>query len=97
MQNTILIHAPGRRQGRGALVLAYTALFALLMGIWAAIFCAERAELYPIWRYPQAALPVSGSNYGRWLRQARALCADRRGGAHLGFFHSVTVRISLPR
>ena len=31
MQNTILIHAPGRRQGRGALVLAYTALFALLM------------------------------------------------------------------
>lgn len=38
MQNTILIHAPGRRQGRGALVLAYTALFALLMGIWAAIF-----------------------------------------------------------
>ena len=24
MQNTILIHAPGRRQGRGALVLAYT-------------------------------------------------------------------------
>lgn len=34
MQNTILIHAPGRRQGRGALVLAYTALFALLMGIW---------------------------------------------------------------
>lgn len=26
MQNTILIHAPGRRQGRGALVLAYTAL-----------------------------------------------------------------------
>lgn len=38
MQNTILIHAPGRRQGRGTLVLAYTALFALLMGIWAAIF-----------------------------------------------------------
>ena len=38
MQNTILIHAPGRRQGRGALVLTYTALFALLKGIWAAIF-----------------------------------------------------------
>lgn len=37
MQNTILIHEPGRRQGRGALVLAYTTLFALLMGIWAAI------------------------------------------------------------
>ena len=38
MQNTILIHAPGRRQARGALVLAYTAPFALLMGTWAAIF-----------------------------------------------------------
>ena len=30
MQNTILIHAPGRRQGRGALVLAYTALETIL-------------------------------------------------------------------
>ncbi len=45
MQNTILIHAPGRRQGRGALVLAYTALFALLMGIWAAIFALKGRAL----------------------------------------------------
>ena len=59
MQNTILIHAPGRRQGRGALVLAYTALFALLMGIWAAIFALNGQSFiqygdtlkqhYPFW------------------------------------------------
>ena len=69
MQNTILIHAPGRRQGRGALVLAYTALFALLMGIWAAIFALNGQSFiqygdtlkqhYPFLVY-----------YGRWLRQA---------------------------
>ena len=69
MQNTILIHAPGRRQGRGALVLAYTALFALLMGIWAAIFALNGQSFiqygdtlkqhYPFLVY-----------YGRWLKQA---------------------------
>ena len=69
MQNTILIHAPGHRQGRGALVLAYTALFALLMGIWAAIFALNGQSFiqygdtlkqhYPFLVY-----------YGRWLRQA---------------------------
>ena len=69
MQNTILIHAPGRRQGRGALVLAYTALFALLVGIWAAIFALNGQSFiqygdtlkqhYPFLVY-----------YGRWLRQA---------------------------
>lgn len=69
MQNTILIHAPGRRQGRGALVLAYTALFALLMGVWAAIFALNGQSFiqygdtlkqhYPFLVY-----------YGRWLRQA---------------------------
>ena len=69
MQNTILIHAPGRRQGRGALVLAYTALFTLLMGIWAAIFALNGQSFiqygdtlkqhYPFLVY-----------YGRWLRQA---------------------------
>lgn len=69
MQNTILIHAPGRRQGRGTLVLAYTALFALLMGIWAAIFALNGQSFiqygdtlkqhYPFLVY-----------YGRWLRQA---------------------------
>ena len=69
MQNTILIHAPGRRQGRGALVLAYTTLFALLMGIWAAIFALNGQSFiqygdtlkqhYPFLVY-----------YGRWLRQA---------------------------
>ena len=69
MQNTILIHAPVRRQGRGALVLAYTALFALLMGIWAAIFALNGQSFiqygdtlkqhYPFLVY-----------YGRWLRQA---------------------------
>lgn len=68
MQNTILIHAPGRRQGRGTLVLAYTALFALLMGIWAAIFALNGQSFiqygdtlkqhYPFLVY-----------YGRWLRQ----------------------------
>lgn len=69
MQNTILIHAPGRRQGRGTLVLAYTALFALLMSIWAAIFALNGQSFiqygdtlkqhYPFLVY-----------YGRWLRQA---------------------------
>ena len=74
MQNTILIHAPGRRQGRGALVLAYTALFALLMGHLGCYFCAERAELYPIWRYSQAALPVSGLLWPLGCGRPRAVC-----------------------
>ena len=45
MQNTILIHAPGRRQGpRGAGAGLYGAV-CLLMGIWAAIFALNGRAL----------------------------------------------------
>lgn len=85
MQNTILIHAPGRRQGRGALVLAYTALFALLMGIWAAIFALNGQSFiqygdtlkqhYPFLVY-----------YGRWLRPSNRSSAPSsiRGKQYIG-------------
>ena len=83
MQNTILIHAPGRRQGRGALVLAYTALFALLMGIWAAIFALNGQSFiqygdtlkqhYPFLVY-----------YGRWLRQAARCVLTRSEERRVG-------------
>lgn len=58
-----------RRKPRLTLILAYTALFALLMGVWAAIFAVNGKSFiqygdtlkqhYPFLMY-----------YGRWLRQA---------------------------
>ena len=69
MQNTILIHAPVRRQGRGALVLAYTALFALLMGIWAAIFALNGQSFFQYGDTLKQHYPFL-VYYGRWLRQA---------------------------
>ena len=71
MQNTILIHAPGRRQGRGALVLAYTALFALLMGIWAAIFALNALSNMAI---PSSSITRFWSIMAAGCGRSRAVC-----------------------